>query len=582
MPPAQTARQRKPSRSGSPHSPQGGGLKEPRAPRVWPRLLTVMIIVALAALVVCSAAASQAALAAAEARAAEALAAAEARAEARATAQAEALAAAEARAEARATAQTEALAAAEARAEARANAQAETLAAAEARAEARANAQAEALAAAEARAEARATAQAETLAAAEARAEARANAQAEALAVADARATAQAEALTAADARATTQAKALSAAEARAESPDEARKTAHRAYLAAEAWRHEEAEILYANMTDADWDTAARWKSYAHPDAPERTCASALSQELLVDILRLRRVVAGLPALSNHSRSAYLALHAFHSTGLEGNTLTLPETLLTIAGQPLLGGFDRRVLPSPAQALSAIEALNVAQLWDALDLASLSDRRAPPLDLAALSEKALVDLNSAITRGTGTPPGLRQRAVAIGHQRVLLPMPDEVPVLVREFLGWLAASLGATAAPAPNGGEGESTSELERALALACDAHTRFVFVHPFADGNGRTARTLAGLVLQRLGLPAPMFSREQRSEYMAAVSAATGGSDYAPLAAMHAAAVRRALACQLLLSGAEAAALDTADAEAFARGACTFGEATWRSAAMP
>ena len=375
---------------------------------------------------------------------------------------------------------------------------------------------------------------------------------------------------------------ALAAAEARAESPDEARKTAYGAYLAAEAWRQEQAGVLYADMTDADWDTAARWKSYAHPDAPDRTCASALSPELLGDILRLRRVAAGLPTLSNHSRSAYLALHAFHTTGLEGNTLTLPETLLTIAGQPLLGGFDARVLPSPAQELSTIEALNVAQLWDALDLASLSGRRAPPLDLAALSEKALVDLNSAITRGTGTPPGLRQRAVAIGHQRVLLPMPDEVPVLVREFLGWLAASLGAIAAPAPNGGEGESTSELERALALACDAHTRFVFVHPFADGNGRTARTLAGLVLQRLGLPAPMFPREQRSEYMAAVSAATGSRVYAPLAALHAAAVRRALACQLLLSGAEAAALDTEDAEAFVRGACTLGEATWRSAVAP
>ena len=446
--------------------------------------------------------------------------------------------------------------------------------------------------------EARAAAQAEALAVSQAEAlaavEARVAAQAEALAAAEARAAAQAEAVAAealAIDRAASQA-ALAAAEARAKfsdhaylaaEADEALKILHRAYLAAEAWRWETANALYADMTGADWDTAARWKSYAHPDAPDRTCASALSPELLGDILRLRRVAAGLPALSNHSRSAYLALHAFHTTGLEGNTLTLRETLLTVAGQPLRAGFDRRVLPTPAQVLSATEALNVAQLWDALDLASLSGRRAPPLDLAALSEEALVGLNSAITRGTGAPPGLRRRAVAIGHQRVLLPMPDEVPVLVREFLGWLAASLGASAAPARNGGEGESTRELERTLALACDAHTRFVFVHPFADGNGRTARTLAGLVLQRLGLPAPMFPRERREEYMDAVSSATGSRAYAPLAALHAAAVRRALACQLLLGGAEAAALDTADAEALARGACTLGEAaTWRSAAVP
>jgi hypothetical protein len=163
------------------------------------------------------------------------------------------------------------------------------------------------------------------------------------------------------------------------------------------------------------------------------------------------------------------------------------------------------------------------------------------------------------------PDGLRRHPVAIGHQRVLLPMPDELPVLVREFLAWLAGGLAA-AAPvtpftAPHGHGGAQTvprggadgaHELERALALACDAHTRFVFVHPFADGNGRTARTLAGLVLQRLGLPPPMFVREQRDEYMAAVSAATGGGRaYAPLAALHAAAVRRSLACLILLSDA-------------------------------
>ena len=127
-------------------------------------------------------------------------------------------------------------------------------------------------------------------------------------------------------------------------------------------------------------------------------------------------------------------------------------------------------------------------------------------------------------------------------------MPDEVPVLVEEYLTWLRAAVlhGGDAA----GGEADdSNSALERQLTLACDAHTRFVFVHPFSDGNGRLARALAGLVLQRAGLPSPMFMREARAEYMAAVAAATMQRDYAPLAALHAAAVRRALACQILLA---------------------------------
>jgi hypothetical protein len=234
-----------------------------------------------------------------------------------------------------------------------------------------------------------------------------------AAAFADAKAKAASNAALAASALADAKA-AADAAAARAASPDEARRVSHEAFLAAEAWRQELATALYANMTDAEWDSAARWKRYAQPDAPERTCAvaGAVAPQVLADIALLLRAAAALPApLSNRSRSAYLALHAFHSTGLEGNTLTLPETLLTIAGQPLFAGFDARVVPSRAADLSATEALNVAQLWSALGLAALPGRagHAPPFDVSAMSLRALVDLNSAITRGSGTPVGLRAR-----------------------------------------------------------------------------------------------------------------------------------------------------------------------------
>ena len=95
--------------------------------------------------------------------------------------------------------------------------------------------------------------------------EARADAAAAEAALADAEAAALASAAAAAEAQA-----AAAAALIRAESPDEGKRTAQQAFAAAEQWRQEQMFALYANMTDADWDTAARWKSYAHPDAPER------------------------------------------------------------------------------------------------------------------------------------------------------------------------------------------------------------------------------------------------------------------------------------------------------------------------
>ena len=211
-------------------------------------------------------------------------------------------------------------------------------------------------------------------------------------------------------------------------------------------------------------------------------------------------------------------------------------------------------MPTPLTAKSTVEAQSLAQLWDALDLASLSGRREPPLDLASLGVLALEELHSAITRGSDTPTGLRTRPVVIGHQRVLLPMPDEVPVLVDEYLSWLRSALVHWA----GAGSEVGADALERQLTSSCYAHTRFVFVHPFSDGNGRLARTLAGLVMQRAGLPAPMFTREARTEYTAAVAAATMERNYAPLAAMHAAAVRRALACQILLADRAPAMYDS------------------------
>lgn len=347
----------------------------------------------------------------------------------------------------------------------------------------------------------------------------------------------------------------LEAALATSRSPDAARLAARQAADAAEAWRRETMLRLYANMTDDDWDTAARWKRYADPYAPGRTCATGAARAAVEDdrIALLRSAALALPPLSNASLTALLGLHSFHSTGLEGNTLTLPETLLTISGKPMLPGLDARVDPTPLMSASASEVMDSARLWSALRLghASSDDRHVGRLDIAALTVERLVDMNSAIIRGSRTPFGLRRHSVGVGHKRVMLPMADEVPVLVDEYITWLTAEVKLMDSV---GNDWEA-----RAVALACDAHTRFVFVHPFSDGSGRLARTLSGLVLQRFGLSPPLFTRQARAEYMDAVSSATIDRDYAPLSALHVHAVRRSLEAHVCVAlgehGADAVA---------------------------
>jgi Fic family protein len=52
--------------------------------------------------------------------------------------------------------------------------------------------------------------------------------------------------------------------------------------------------------------------------------------------------------------------------------------------------------------------------------------------------------------------------------------------------------------------------------------HFAFVFIHPFSDGNGRTARFLMNLMLAAGGYPWTTIEVEQRDEYMDALEQAS------------------------------------------------------------
>ena len=53
----------------------------------------------------------------------------------------------------------------------------------------------------------------------------------------------------------------------------------------------------------------------------------------------------------------------------------------------------------------------------------------------------------------------------------------------------------------------------------AADLHQKFVSIHPFSDGNGRTARLLMNLVLIRANYPVINISPKARQEYMTALA---------------------------------------------------------------
>lgn len=113
---------------------------------------------------------------------------------------------------------------------------------------------------------------------------------------------------------------------------------------------------------------------------------------------------------------------------------------------------------------------------------------------------------------------LDQRGLAVadehtGRLLVQFPTDREVGPLLEELLAWVSSDPAAALHP----------------VVRAAIFHQRFTAIHPFRDGNGRTARALTTLLLWRAGFPAEILLLqrvldERRESYIAALRQADRG----------------------------------------------------------
>ena len=174
------------------------------------------------------------------------------------------------------------------------------------------------------------------------------------------------------------------------------------------------------------------------------------------------------------------------------------------------------------------------------ELAAEADRRLPPTVAMAQQwhRRLYREVELPVPYYAGEPrdsdpacPELQGYEVAVGTGR---GTPSElVPAALRSFEASAqraVASLDAAIAPARQPSDG---GRLHGVLSLCAVLHGEWVRIHPFANGNGRTARLWANWAALRYGLP-PFVTIEPRpgDPYGLAAMASMSGNHAATIAA--------------------------------------------------
>ena len=208
---------------------------------------------------------------------------------------------------------------------------------------------------------------------------------------------------------------------------------------------------------------------------------------------RHRKKRGGLPpALVKNLDDWFRVELTYSSNAIEGNTLTRRETALVVEKGLAVGGKSLR---------EHLEATNHAA---ALDWVTEMARRKQ----SKITEQEILQIHAMILRGIDDANAGRYRdvAVRISGSRVVLPNPIKVPELMEDLGRWL-----------------KSPGDLHP-VELAAEAHYRLVTIHPFADGNGRTARLFMNLILITQGYPPALIRKRDRLAYIGALEKAQLG----------------------------------------------------------
>ncbi|MET3046048.1 Fic family protein [Flavobacterium covae] len=199
----------------------------------------------------------------------------------------------------------------------------------------------------------------------------------------------------------------------------------------------------------------------------------------------------------------------YNSNSIEGNTLTLRETQMVLQEGITIKGVSLR---------EHFEAKNHEKAIDYLYQIVNEEYIFRSIDMLALHGYVLRSIEDDFAGR------LRNGGVRISGANFIPPNANKVSYLIDELVEFVNEN------PL-------SLNDIE----LAAIFHHKFVWIHPFFDGNGRTVRLCMNLLLMRRGFPPAIILKNDRKKYYEALNQANNGN-YQKLVLLMCQAVERTL----------------------------------------
>jgi len=189
------------------------------------------------------------------------------------------------------------------------------------------------------------------------------------------------------------------------------------------------------------------------------------------------------PSTTEELHLIYLAKGIQATTAIEGNTLSEEEVRNII---------DEKSQLPPSKKYLQQEIKNILRACNQIAL-HVRDNLRVEITSAKIREYNFIVLDNLSIPDHVRPGVYRVQDVGVGRYRG--PDPEEVPMLIERLCDWLNSDEFDAA---------KGHNPIVLAIIKAIIAHLYIAWIHPFGDGNGRTARLIEFKILAQSGVPLP------------------------------------------------------------------------------